>query len=189
MDLTIFQQFHPAQEFVYAALFLGMFLEANVTILTGTFFISRGSLNPFLAIIVIIFGAFSEQFLLFWAGEHLGRSEKITKLVSRLTDRYDQHLISRTFHSLLLSKFIYGLHRAVLVRIGMLHIGWKKFTRATLASTSLWLLSVGSLGFVFSASYGVLKHNIKFAELILLSIVIFIFILDYFISKRLKQNL
>ena len=174
---------------IYAVLFFGMFVEANLTTLSSAILISHKILNPFFRIILVLAGAFAEQYTLYFVGRWMGKSEFLQHHVNRMLSKYDQHFTHRTFRSLLISKFIFGLHRGVLIRCGMLKISPKQFTQATLRSTTIWLAVFFILGFIFSASYNSLKHYIKYGELALLIVIGVIFLLEYFISKYLKKDL
>jgi membrane protein DedA with SNARE-associated domain len=157
--------------------------------LASIFLITQGVLQPVVSVILIVLGAIGEQLLWFWVGLKLGENHFISKWGHKLSHRFDPHLVHRTFHSLAISKFIYGFHRAVLIRSGMLKIGLKKFVKASIPATLIWLSIIGTLGFIFSASLGVLKYYLKYGELVLLLIILIFFVADYFVSKRLAKEL
>lgn len=173
----------------YVVVFFGMFIDANITIITSAVLIGRNILGPFAAIFTIFIGGISEQFFWYWAGRKLGKRQFIMKWADKLSHRYDRHFIEKTFHSLVISKFIYGLHRVALIRIGMLNLQFSKFIRASLPSTVIWLIVVGLIGFFFSASFDVLKHYLKYGELVLLFVVVLYVAIDIFISRYLKKEL
>lgn len=173
----------------YVVVFFGMFIDANITIITSAVLIGRNILGPFAAIFTILIGGISEQFFWYWTGRKLGKRQFIMKWADKLSQKYDSHFIEKTFHSLIISKFIYGLHRVALIRVGMLNLGFKKFIKASLPSTIIWLIVVGLIGFFFSASFDVLKHYLKYGELVLLFVVILYVAIDIFISRYLKKEL
>lgn len=188
MDVFLNNIAHFSQA-IYEVIFFGMFVEANVTTLGSSVLISYKILNPFFIVCLVIAGAFAEQYALYFLGRGLSRSKFLEYHVNRLVAKYDGHFTHKTFRSLLVSKFIFGLHRAVLIRCGMLKISLKHFTAATLRSTTIWLLFFFILGFIFSASYNSLKHYLKYGELALLIVSAIIFVLEYSISKRLQKDL
>ncbi len=174
---------------IYAALFFGMFFEANVTILTGMFLITQGRVNPALAVILIAGGGYGEQFLHYLLGLYLSKHDRVTRWAAKITGRYDSRLQHNPFRYLVISKFVYGFHRAVLIRLGMLKVSVREFVKASVPATAIWLTAISTLGLVFSYSYNILKNYIKYAELVLLGLVIAFFIAEYFVSKRFENDL
>lgn len=189
MDLNFLTTLPHFSGLLYAALFVGMFVEANLTIVACAFLILRHLINPFFGIPLVIAGGFFEQYALYFLGLHLGQKEKLAHYVNKVIGRYDSHFIHNTFRSLLVSKFIYGLHRLVLIRTGMLKISLEHFTKSTIKSTGLWLLSFFILGFVFSASYAFIKHYFKYGEVALLIVFAVFFTVEYLLSKNLRKDL
>ena len=174
---------------VYAILFFGMFLEANLTTMASAFLITHKILHPGLVVLAVVGGAFSEQYGLYFAGWYLGNRQRLAGYINKHAARYDRHFTEKIFRSLLISKYVYGLHRAVLLRAGMLKVPVGTFTRATLRSTAIWLASFFTLGLIFSASYNTIKHYISYGEISLLIIVIIFFILEYLISRRFRKDI
>lgn len=173
----------------YAILFFAMFFDANLVIIIGVFLISSGRFNPWVIAGVIISGAYLEQLTWFGVGRLMKKSSFLSRWATKAVGRYDGHLVNRSVRSLLLTKFIYGVHRATLLRSGMLELPFKKFCKSSAVAVVFWLSIVGAFGFVFSYSFLALKIYLKYAELGLLAIVVIFFSVQYFISKSLKKEL
>ena len=173
----------------YVVLFFAMFFDANLMIIIGVFVISSGRLNPWAIAGVIISGAYLEQLAWFGVGRLMKKSSFLSRWATKAVGRYDEHLINRSVRSLLLTKFIYGTHRATLLRSGMLELPFRKFCKSSAVAVVFWLGIVGAFGFAFSLSYLALKTYIKYAEFGLLSIVVIFFSTQYFVSKSLKKEL
>jgi membrane protein DedA with SNARE-associated domain len=189
MDLSFLQNLPHFTGTVYAVLFFGMFVEANATVLGGTILLAHKILSPGLIFFLVVAGAFGEQYLLFWLGSRLAKKDSLANYINKTVARYDSHFTEKTFRSLFISKFIYGLHRVVLLRCGMLDISPRQFTRATLKSTSAWLVVMFILGYILSVSYKALLAFLKYGEIALLVVVALILLLQYFISKYLEKDL
>jgi len=189
MDLSQLFTDPQLHNYAYALLFLGMFIDANLTILGSVFLFSQGLLNPAVVFLPVVLGAFVEQFGLYSLGEHWGQRDRISLWVGKVVEGFDRHLTKNIFRSLLISKFALGLHRSVLIRLGMLKVDLKNFAQATLKSTGIWLLTVGALGFIFSSSYKILLNYFKYAGLLVLLLLGLFFVLQYFVSRRLKKDL
>ena len=174
---------------VYVILFIGMLLEGTLFLLTAAFLIAQGVFNPLLAVAALVLGSFSEEVMWWWIGGHLSRWQWLAVRVDKLARRFDQFILSKTFRTFNFSKYIYGLHRPIITRAGMLNMPFAKFIKAAWTSTAIWLLVIGALGFIFSASFDVVKKYVSYAELIpLLALVVF-YGLERFISQRLKKDL
>ncbi len=190
MDLITYIYSNELYGIVYVIMFFGMFIDANLTILSSIFLFteSHGIFSQAIFLPVIL-GGFAEQFVLVFIGWHLRSKEKIAVWADRVVGKYDSHLTGNIFRSLLLSKFVLGLHRAVLIRIGMLKLSWQDFLKATLKSTLIWLFIVGFLGFAFSKSYQILAEYFNYAGLLLLTLFLVFVILEILVSRKLKKDI
>lgn len=173
----------------YVILFFAMFFDANLMIIIGIFAISSGWLNSWAIAGVIIFGAYLEQLAWFGVGRLMKKSSFLSLWATKVIGRYDEHLINRSARSLLLTKFIYGTHRATLLRYGMLDFLFVKFVKSSAIAVFFWLGIMGIFGFAFSLSYLALKTYLKYAQFGLLAIVVIFFSIQYFVSKSLKKEL
>jgi membrane protein DedA with SNARE-associated domain len=166
-----------------------MFGDAAITVFAAVFLMSIKAIGIAPGLITLYLGIFAEQLFYYWIGRHLSRREKIAKWSDKVAAPFDRHLRSKTFRTLLFSKFIYGLHRAVLVRSGMLKLHFKMFAKYTMYISFIWLAIIGGLGLIFDASYGAFKSYFRFAEAIPLLLVVAFFAAEWHISKRLKKEL
>lgn len=189
MGFDFFSFAHSLNYWSYFLILVSMFVDANVIIITSVILVCKQVLNPYFTITAILIGGILEQFLWYWAGCRLGRREFIKKWADKFSNKYDKHFVEKTFHILIISKFVYGLHRAALIRSGMLNLNFKKFIKASLPSTFIWLAVMGLVGYFFSASFNILKHYFKYGEFVLLFIIILYVAADFIISKYLKKEL
>lgn len=173
----------------YGLLFMAMFFDANLMILAATFLITVKVLNPYLLAAIIVVGAYSEQLVWYSVGRYMGNKEFLSRWANRLVGRYDRHLTGRMLHSLVVTKFIYGVHRATLLRLGMLKVDFKIFALSSLKAVAVWLFIVAAVGFSFSQSYKLLNQYINYGGYVLLGFLILIFGTQYFISRRLEKDL
>lgn len=189
MDNTILQFAAHWQIWTYPLMFLAMFFDANIMILAATFLISAGVLNPYLLSLIVIIGAYAEQVWWFFLGRLLKRNNFLNRWGGRLVGRYDKHLLNRPFHSLVITKFIYGVHRATLMRFGMLNFPVKNFAKSSLLATATWLAIVAGIGFSLSESYKALNRYLKYGEFGLLFLLVLALVTQYFVSRRLRKEL
>lgn len=158
MDVVNYLQTHDFYILVYVFFTLGMLAEGLLFALTVMFFINIGVVEPLPALLSVGVGAMLEQWLFYHVGTRLTNFPRITNWVNQVAQKFDKHIQNRTLHTLLISKFVYCFHRAILIRSGMLKLPRAQFFKASVISTSLWLLVIGALSYYFSV------YLIKFAK-------------------------
>ena len=174
----------------YALIFVGMILEGDIFLFTAGFLTRAGAFDLGDVLIFAFVGVIVGDLLWYTAGKKLvHRSAFISKWLEHLTGHFDNHLQEHTFHTILISKFIYGIHHPILARAGHLKIPIKKFIEDDLASSILWLFVVGGLGYVSSLYFASIRHYLKFLEMALLLAVLFFIIVTRIISWGLKKKL
>ena len=189
MDILQFIQIHHLQSLIYLVIFLAIVFDAAITVFAAMFLLVQGVIAPLPTLIVLVLGVLGEQILWYWIGRRLTIWKIIVDWSNKIAQPFDKHLINKPLRTLTLSKFIYGIHRAMLVRAGMLKIDFYYYLKAVIFSTVVWLGVLGGLGYGFSESYAALKEYVKYAELIPLCLVMLYFIVDWLLAKNLKRNL
>jgi membrane protein DedA with SNARE-associated domain len=184
-----FIQSHHLQNYIYLIIFFGMFADAAITVFAAVFLISSGTIVAGLALPILLFGIYAEQLVYYYIGAKLSNHAGVSRWADKLARPFDRHLLSRTFHTLLISKFVYGLHRAILIRSGMLKINFKMFAKSAVFISMIWLAVIAGLGFSFSASYEALKKYFHYAELVPLILIGLFFFVEWLLSKRLKKEI
>ncbi len=189
MDFAHFIQVYQLQNFFYLVMFAAMFTDAALTVFAAVFLVSVGALSLLPTVFVLLAGIFCEQLGFYWLGTRLSTHDRLSRWADKLAAPFDRHLQARPFHTLLISKFIYGMHRAMLIRSGMLRLPLGKFTKYALANGVIWLAAVGGLGFLFSESYQEFKRYFAYAELIFLVLVVVYFVTQRLLARRLEKEL
>ena len=189
MDVVNFIQIHNLHAAIYLLLFLFLISDAVLTVFVAMFLLDRGLIAPAPTLSVLVLGVMAEQLLWYGLGRRLGRWQKLMDFLDRPALPFDRHLLDRPLRTLVLSKFIYGLHRAMLVRAGMLKLQFKLYLKIALLCMVIWLTVIGSLGYAFSESYEIVNQYIRYAELVPLGLVSLYFFINWRLSKRLKQEL
>lgn len=177
--------------FPYLVIFFAMLLEGNVTLFTSGFLLSQGVFNPFLLFGAVFLGAMAEDIIWFWFGFKVkGSTEKTAMWAAKITDPFAKHLVEKTFRTMLISNFVYGIHRAVIFRAGMEKMPIKFFVKQAAATLVIWVVLVGSLGYFAGASVGLLGKYYKYAQVLLLvAVIIFLYIERSVVSKKLRRSL
>lgn len=175
--------------FPYLLIFVGMLIEGNATMLVVGFLISAGRYNPVALIVVAVAGSVVEQFFWFWFGKQLkNSSNRIAKWVIKKSNHFDEHFLHRPKTTLLLTKFVYGIHRAAVARAGVIGIPGKTYAKHILPIMFFWLVVMGLLGYALRKSFSLLDSYMHYAELVVLGLVLLIIILQRVVfSGKLKN--
>lgn len=189
MNIYPFIQAHQLQNFVYVIMFLAMFFDAAITIFAAVFLMTAGSVAVVPTLLILISGIYGEQLFYYWLGHTLSRNDLLMVWAGKIAAPFDKHLQERTFRTLLVSKFVYGMHRAMLIRSGMVKIPAARFVKFSAVIGIIWLAAVGGLALAFSASYQEFKRYFAFAEVIFLALIVIGFILQRMFAGKLKKEL
>jgi membrane protein DedA with SNARE-associated domain len=201
MNLLYYISIHPMHHFIflqslldlgpilYIVLFIGMFIEGEVLILTTAFLVHEHILHPAPAFVSIVTGAILGDFAWYYIGTSvIEKIPLVNTIVNRLTRRFSAPLLKRPFVLLFISKFTYGLHHALLIQAGKVKLPLRTYTRIVLLSNAIWILIIASLGFFLGASFEAVKHYLKFGEVVLLVGVIIFFLIEHFITIMFKSS-
>ncbi len=189
MDFFEILKNQDVRAWLYLSLFLGMFFEATLTLLTACFLVSQGTLSFAPAFFAVLSGAYLEELLWYWIGLNINRFKKISRFTNNAVGILDRHFFEKLFRTLMVSKFVYGLHRAILARAGMLKVPFRQYLKTALWVVLIWMVIIGFFGFAFSASYVLLKHYFKYAEFFILIFVGVIITIEILAAKHLKKTL
>lgn len=172
----------------YLIIFLGMILEGE-TLLFITGFLTHGKLFDIGDVLLIAMsGVLIGDLFWYWLGKILDPASFLARRLEKIAVHFDRHLMARPFRTIFISKFAYGLNHALLLRAGALRIRTGDFIVSDFPAAILWVLAVGGLGYFSSASFFLVRHYLRFAELaLLLGLIIFILIINLWrISLRSK---
>lgn len=178
----------------YALVFAGMIFEGDIFVFTS-FFLARQGFLDFSYITATIFsGVIFGDLLWYWAGAHLNRSQsRIGRLINKwsghLTKPFEGHLKKRPFHTIFISKFVYGVHHPLLLRAGALGMKISDYIKLDIVGTIIWMIMIGSLGYFAGTYFYLIRHYVRLAELgLVIGLVIFI-VASHFVSNYLKKRL
>lgn len=174
----------------YALVFLGMILEGDAVLFTAAFLAEEGIFNPFVMAVVVFAGVITGDFCWYSLGRWLGSSSvRVQKWIQKIPQSLDAKLHARPLRTILISKFTYGFHHAVLLRVGASKLRRADFVRYDIIAALVWMAIVGGLGYFSGASFSLIKHYLKTAELGLLFILIIFFVVWHFIINRSRETL
>lgn len=150
----------------YTAIFLGMIIEGDVLLFTAAFLTHQGIFNISYMLVFVFAGTIIGDVFWYLLGFKLNHSFLfLRQQINRISRPFDKKILSRPFHTIFISKFIYGINHALLIRAGNLKLPFSEFILADLAATILWIFLVGGLGYSAGASFALFKHYLRFVEL------------------------
>jgi membrane protein DedA with SNARE-associated domain len=151
----------------YAIIPFGVATEGDLTLLFSGIFAHLGSLNLLFVLPLALAGAAGKSLIGYYIGQCLNKKypeHKFLKFVERRVLEYLPHVKEKPFWSLLVSKFLYGffaINYFVLFFLGYIKANFRKYFLYEMISSFIWIISVISLGYVFSFAALQLSHDIR----------------------------
>lgn len=175
---------------VYPLITLAIFLEGEAVIYTVMFLSFQGTLSLWITVPVIFFSVLLTDYISYYVGVFGPRIfPRLANFYSRLTEPLDARLRSLSFTVYLISKFTYGLHRAVLIRSGMIGIPYKKLLKINLITSVIWIVTIGAVAYASWQSISYIGTSLKYVEATLLVGIIGLLIGSHIISHFGKAKL
>ncbi len=168
-----------------------MIFEGELIIFTAAVLAHQGYLNPLILFPFLFFSTILGDIAWYLLGLKINNHSqtKLYRFFAFIAKPFDEHFKSKLFRSIFISKFTYGLHHAVLVRLGSIKISFKKFLKKDLVATFAWIILISIFGFSAGASLSFFKHWLRYAELGIISAIMLFIITSCFINKILKKKL
>jgi membrane protein DedA with SNARE-associated domain len=169
---------------VYIIIFIAMFLEGDVVLFSAFYLANLGHLNALILILIGIIGVTFGDIIWYKIGERLEkRSAIFRKIAAKITKTLDQRLQNYPVSTLCITKFTYGIHHAILLRSGALHIPFKKYFWTMFGAATIWTAVIGGFAYFSSASIDLFKKYVKYGEVGLLIGIIVFFAIMHLLSK------
>jgi membrane protein DedA with SNARE-associated domain len=137
------------QAISYLVIFLGMFIEPDITFLIGSLFAAEGYVNWFFLAGISLVGVFASDVLWYC----FGRASQETRFGNWIYRRFepyhvwlDENFIGRYERVVFFSRYIYFVSRLTPFLAGWHRMDIKRFLKLHVLSNSVWLLVLTSLG-------------------------------------------
>lgn len=177
--LSILNYIAEAGTLTYVVLFTGLLFEGDILLFTSAFLLREGILHPFPFLLTVALGTIIGDALWFYLGSHFPKYlPKLHAFLDKVAEPFDRVLHANPFRTLFTTKFLYGTHRPVLMRTGSSHMSLRTFLQNDIPAVVLWATIICGLGYATSASFSLIRHYLRFAEIALgISVILFILIL------------
>jgi len=167
-----------------------MMIEGDMTLFAVAFLASQNFFNPLKVSIVVFLGVIIGDILWYWAGKKFkGSSFFVIRWASRVTRPFDDHLKKRTFRTIFLSKFAYGLHHILLSRAGSINVNFRKFLIKDIISSVVWIAVIGSIGYFSGYWFSYFQKYLRYVEVGAVLVLIIFFNVDRLISIILRRKI
>jgi len=172
---------------LYGVAFFGLILEGNTTLFTISFLAERGFFEvAYIAPIVVTATIVGNIFWYYVGRWSIKRPNLFVKVMNMISEPFDHHLVDNPLQTIFLTKFVYGLNCATIVRAGQLKMKFPLFLKNLMAASIPWIMVVGFFGYSFGALITVTQ--IRYLEIVLLiAIVVFLIIKHYFSNYARKK--
>lgn len=190
METILFHYLTTWRILGYGVVFLGMLIEGDAILFTAAFLVRQGFFDIGDMAVVILGGVLLGDSLWYWLGKWLTTSTNFfVRRLHRITAPFDGHIHSRPLRTIFASKFAYGLHHAILMRVGFLGVEWKEFMKVDMLATIGWVIAVGGLGYFSGVAFTGARQYLRITEIGVLVALVLFFALEYFVTQRVREKL
>ncbi len=190
--LQLFITFVEAHRFIgYAILFVGMLLEGETLLLGSGILIHLGAFDPLDTFFIALAGSFVGDLLWYFLGTflyHRYSGSKIIHYAKRNILRVFPNFEYKPFWSIVVSKFIYGTNRSMLMLCGFSKIKLSLFAKAEVFAAPLWVVMTLILGSILSYAALNVTHRIRIFGIIVVSAIVIFLMVEHFIFVRVRTT-
>jgi membrane protein DedA with SNARE-associated domain len=163
---------------IYPLILVGMFIEGEAFLLIAAFTASQGLISLDGLLIYAYLGAVIGDILWHLLGRYSWRFLRpLHYITNKVTRPFFERIKNMPFWFILISKFTYGIHHLSLVRTGMMRMSLRHYLKIILIADIVWVMVITSLGYFFGASFGILKHYLKYGEVgLLLGLIVLVIV-------------
>ncbi len=172
----------------YLILFSGMIFEGDVILFTAAFLAHQGLLRWDEMLFVTGSGLVFGEFAWYWAGKKLHETSRLYRWAMRLAAPFDKQLTDRPIHTMVISKFVYGLGHIMVMRAAALGMDSKRFFKIDLFATLFWFVLVAGLGYLAGESIDRIQHSFRFAEIGLLVGLVVLLVTQGVVTYAIKRS-
>ena len=171
------------QVLAYILIFFGLIFEGEIFLISTGILAHLGALDIHFVIIFVFCGAFIKTLLGYYIGTLIHKKWHDVKFLKHIEKRVDAimpHFKEKPFWSIFISKFIMGFNHIVIVFAGYSKVNYRKYLKAEISSTIIWIPLLLFLGYFFS--YTALHMSKEIGRF---SLIILIFVIGYVLFDKL----
>jgi len=188
MDSLLLHYLESYKLLAYLIIFIAMIFEGDVVLFLAFYLAHQGYFKLSNIIAVAIVGILLGDLGWYHIGKYLENAPLIKNYFKKIGGPIDYHLKKNPFRAIFISKFMYGIHHALLMRAGALRVNLKKFFQIDILASLTWIAAIGLIGYFSSASISMTKHYIKYTEIGVLIGIMILFLITRSISRLTKKS-
>ncbi|PQJ81889.1 DedA family protein [Polaribacter glomeratus] len=145
----------------YILLFLGIFFEGELILLSAVIAAHQGLLNIWMVILIAIFSTILSDIIYFNVGKYKAKKWLTNSKYAAKYEVVQQKLLKNRTKMLLSYRFLYGMRIITPIVLGSQEISISKFLKYSILSTIIWCFVIVGLGYVFGE---LIINNLKHIE-------------------------
>lgn len=173
----------------YGIAFLLMVFEGDAPLFVLGFLAYQGAFNPWILFVFLYAGTVIGDIMWYFVGRKVSNVSFAARWANRLAAPLDEHIKERPARTIFFSQFVYGIHHAIWIRAGLLKAPIKHLIKIDVLASIAWVLIIGGLGYVSSASLWPIGKYVKYGEILLLVGFAIFLIIQHYLSKLSKKKI
>ncbi len=175
---------------LYALAAVGLVFEANTLLFTIGFLTEQGLFESSIIIPLAFLSTIVGNILWYVYGVLWGNHwNPYSKVMAKLASPFDSQIQHATISTVALTKFVYGLNCAAIIRAGTLRVPFRRFLLADIITAVIWMGTIWPLGYFSGGLFAVTASELRYVEIILLIAVLLFLLAKHYLSKFFKKKL
>ena len=176
------------ENYGYAAVFIGTFLEGETILVMAGFAAYRGYLDLPLVIATAFAASFIGDQCYFLIGQRYG-NRILLRFPSLVPRAHKVQSLLHRFHAPLILgiRFVYGLRVVGPIAIGMSHVPWRRFLFLNIIGAFVWAMAIAIAGYLFGSALELLLADLRYYEAWILGVLFTVGLLVW-VAYRLRNK-
>jgi membrane protein DedA with SNARE-associated domain len=188
MESLLLNNLHLFRFEIYALLFVGLLMEGEIILFLAFYLARQHYLDFGDTLIIALAGVIIGDNLWYFFGKYVERAPLLGRMIKKIPASVDRFILTRPALSIIVSKFTYGFHRPVLLKLYSAKVKYRQFILIDLVGVILWVGVYSILGYVLADSLWLFRHQIKYWELAFVIAIIVISLLFKLVSDFVKRK-
>ena len=175
---------------LYTIAAVGLMLEANTILFTIGFLTSQGLFESIIVLPLALIASVIGNIFWYYYGVLWGNHwNPYSKVMAKLASPFDAQIQKSLVYTIALTKFVYALNCAIVIRAGTLRLPFLRFLLADIITAVIWIAVVWPFGYFSGNLASVTASRFHYVEVGLLLAVLLFLLVKHYLAKRLKEKL
>jgi membrane protein DedA with SNARE-associated domain len=172
MDTLIFNSINAYGPEIYLLIFLGLMIEGEGVLFAAFYLVHQEKLDLPVLLMVAVSGVIAGDNLWFLSGRLVRRVPLLGKILKKVPAAIDEFIRTRAALTIIVSKFLYGFHRPILLYLHGAGVKYPDFLKGDVPAALLWVGVMSTAGYFFSSSLVLIRENFKYWQLGFAAVII-----------------